>query len=354
MDATRTIMKLPRRKFLHLAAGAAALPVMSRIARAQTYPTKPVRLTVGFAAGGSADIVARLIGQRLTDELSQPFIVENRPGAGTNIGTEAVAKAMPDGYTLLLVTTANAINATLYEKLNFQVIRDIAPVACLGREPNAMVVHPAVPARNVPEFIAYAKANPGKVTMASGGNGAPSHISGELFKMMTGVNLVHVPYRGAAPALTDLVGGQVQLYFAPMLATIEYIRAGTLRALAVTTRERSGALPGIPAVEEFVPGYEASQWYGIGAPRGTPAGIIDKLNRGQCRSRRPEDKGAVRRYGHHGACGLAHRIRRIHRRGDREVGQGRQILRRQGGLSCSLSEGYFSTLSGHSPATTEE
>jgi tripartite-type tricarboxylate transporter receptor subunit TctC len=233
---------------------AAALPAFSRAAKAQTYPSRPVRLIVGFAAGGSADIVARLVGQRLTDELSQPFIVENRPGAGTNIGTEAAAKAMPDGYTLLLVTTANAINTTLYEKLNFNFIRDIAPVAGLVREPNAMVVHPAVPARNVAEFIAYAKANPGKVAMASAGNGAPSHISGELFKMMTGVNLVHVPYRGGGPALIDLVGGQVQLYFAPMLATIEYIRAGTLRALAVTTRERSGALPGVPAVDEFVPG----------------------------------------------------------------------------------------------------
>jgi tripartite-type tricarboxylate transporter receptor subunit TctC len=272
-------MKRSRRQFLYLAAGAAALPALSRAAKAQTYPSRPVRLIVGFAAGGSADIVARLVGQRLTDELSQPFIVENRPGAGTNIGTEAAAKAMPDGYTLLLVTTANAINTTLYEKLNFNFIRDIAPVAGLVREPNAMVVHPAVPARNVAEFIAYAKANPGKVAMASAGNGAPSHISGELFKMMTGVDLVHVPYRGGGPALIDLVGGQVQLYFAPMLATIEYIRAGTLRALAVTTRERSGALPGIPAVDEFVPGYEASQWYGIGAPRGTSAQIVDKLNR---------------------------------------------------------------------------
>jgi tripartite-type tricarboxylate transporter receptor subunit TctC len=272
-------MKPSRRQLLYLAAGAAALPALSRAAKAQTYPSRPVRLIVGFAAGGSADIVARLIGQRLTDELSQPFIVENRPGAGTNIGTEAAAKAMSDGYTLLLVTTANAINTTLYEKLNFNFIRDVAPVASLVREPQVMVVHPSVPARNVPEFIAYAKANPGKVTMASAGNGAPSHISGELFKMMTGVNLVHVPYRGGGPALIDLVGGQVQLYFAPMLATIEYIRAGTLRALAVTTRERSGALPGIPAVDEFVPGYEASQWYGIGAPRGTSAEIVDKLNR---------------------------------------------------------------------------
>jgi tripartite-type tricarboxylate transporter receptor subunit TctC len=273
-------MKIPhRRQFLHLAAGAVALPAASRIARAQTYPSRPVRLIVGFAPGGSADIVARLVGQQLADKLGQPFVVENRPGAGTNIGTEAALKAAADGYTLLLVTTANAINATLYEKLNFNFIRDIAPVAGLVREPNAMVVHPAVPARSVAEFIAYAKANPGKVTMASAGNGAPSHISGELFKMMTGVNLVHVPYRGGGPALIDLVGGQVQVYFAPMLATMEYIKAGTLRALAVTTKERSETLPGVPAVDEFVPGYEASQWYGIGAPRGISAEIVDKLNR---------------------------------------------------------------------------
>jgi tripartite-type tricarboxylate transporter receptor subunit TctC len=273
-------MKPSRRQFLYLASGAAALPALSRAVKAEaSYPTRPVRLIVGFAAGGSADIVARLIGQRLTDELSQAFVVENRPGAGTNIGTEAAAKAMPDGYTLLLVTTANTINTTLYEKLNFNFIGDIAPVASLVREPNAMVVHPAFPARDVAEFIAYAKANPGKVTMASAGNGAPSHISGELFKMMTGLNLVHVPYRGGGPALSDLIGGQVQLYFAPMLATIEYIRAGTLRALAVTTRERSVALPGIPAMDEFVPGYEATQWYGIGVPKNTPAEIVDKLNR---------------------------------------------------------------------------
>jgi tripartite-type tricarboxylate transporter receptor subunit TctC len=236
-------------------------------------------MIVGFAPGGSADIVARLIGQWLSERLGQQFIIENRPGAGTNIATEAVAEATPDGYTLLLVTAANFINATLYEKLNFDFIRDIAPVASLSREQNVMVVHPSVPAKTVLEFIAYAKANPGKISMASGGNGAPSHVSGELFKMLTGVNMVHIPYRGAGPALTDLLGGQVQVYFAPMSAAIEYIRADKLRALAVTTTQRSKALADIPTVNEFVPGYEASQWYGIGAPKNTPAEIVAKLNR---------------------------------------------------------------------------
>jgi tripartite-type tricarboxylate transporter receptor subunit TctC len=270
---------LRRRQFVHLAAGTAAVLVVTQIAKAQTYPSRPVRVIVGFAAGGSADIIARLMGQWLSERLGQQFIVENRPGAGTNIATEAVAEAMPDGYTLLLVTAANFINATLYKKLNFNFSRDIAPVASLSREPSVMVVHPAVPAKTVSEFIAYAKANPGKITMASGGNGAPSHVSGELFKMMTGVEMVHVPYRGAGPALTDLLGGQVQVYFTPMSAAIEYIRAGKLRALAVTTAKRSEALADIPTVSEFVPGYEASQWYGIGAPKSTPAEIVAKLNR---------------------------------------------------------------------------
>jgi tripartite-type tricarboxylate transporter receptor subunit TctC len=272
-------MDLPRRQFLRAAAAVAAVAGLPRPASALDYPARSVRLIVGFSAGGPADILARLIAQWLTDDLGHPFVVENRPGAGTNIGTEAVAKAVPDGYTLLLITAANAINATLYEKLSFNFSHDIAPVAPLGREPNILVVHPSVPARSVPEFIAYAKANPGKVTMASGGVGAASHLSGELFKLMTGITLVHVPYRGAAPALTDLVGGQVQLYFAPMLSTIEYVRAGKLRALAVTTAERSGALPDVPAVAEFIPGYDAGQWYGIGAPTGTPPEIVDKLNR---------------------------------------------------------------------------
>jgi tripartite-type tricarboxylate transporter receptor subunit TctC len=272
-------MEIRRRQFLHLAAGAAALPAASRIAHAQAYPTNPVRIVVGYAAGGSADIVARLMGQWLSERLSRQFLVENRPGASTNIATEAVAKAMPDGYTLLLITAANSINATLYEKLNFNFIRDIAPVASLSRESNVMVVHPSVPAHTVPEFITLAKANPGTITMASGGNGSPSHMAGELFDMLTGVKLVHVPYRGAGPALTDLLGAQVQVYFTPIAAAVEYIRSGKLRALAVTTTTRLEALPDIPTVGDFVPGYEASTWEGLGAPRRTPAEIIDKLNK---------------------------------------------------------------------------
>jgi len=272
-------MKLPRRNFLHLAAGAAALPVVSRIARAQTYPTRPVRIIIGFAAGGPADIVARLIAQWLSERLGQPFVIENRPGAGTNIATEAVVNAPADGYTLLLVHAANAINATLYDKLNFNFIRDIVPVASLMRAPTVLEVNPSVPAKTVPEFIAYAKANPGKLIMASGGIGAPSHVFGELFKFMTGVNLVHVPYRGAAPALTDLLAGQVQVYFDPIPNSIGYIRAGKVRPLAITSATRSEALPDVPTVSEFVPGYEATTWYGVGVPRNTPAKIVDKLNK---------------------------------------------------------------------------
>jgi tripartite-type tricarboxylate transporter receptor subunit TctC len=272
-------MKLPRRTFLHLAAGAAALPALPRIVRAQAYPTRPVRFVAAFAAGGGSDILSRLMGQSLSERLGQPFVIENRPGAAGNIGTEAVVRAPPDGYTLLLVGAWNAINATLYDKLNFNFIRDIAPVAGISQEPNAIVVHPLVPAKTVPEFIAYANANPGKVNMASGGNGAPSHVSGELFKMLAGVSLVHVPYRGAGPALVDLLGGQVQVMFAPMTVSIEYIRAGKLRPLAATTAIRSEALPDIPTVSEFVPGYEASQWYGVGVPKNTPAEVVNKLNR---------------------------------------------------------------------------
>jgi tripartite-type tricarboxylate transporter receptor subunit TctC len=271
-------VKLPRRSFLHLAAGAAALPSVSRIAGAQTYPTRPVRIIAGFAPGGSADIVARLIGQLLTDRLGQRFITENRPGAGGNIGTEAVVKAPADGYTLLLIVPANAINATLYDNLNFNFIRDIVPVGTISRESYIMEVNPSFPAKTVPEFIAYAKANPGKVSMASSGNGTGVHLAGELFKMMTGVNLVHVPYRGGAPAITDLLGGQVQVMFAVMSSSIEYIRAGKLRALAVTTSTRSEVLPGIPTVGEFVPGYEVSSVYGLGAPKSTPTEIVEKLN----------------------------------------------------------------------------
>jgi tripartite-type tricarboxylate transporter receptor subunit TctC len=271
-------MKLPRRQFLHLAAGAAALPAMSRTARAQSYPTRPVRIVVGLTAGSASDIVARLVGQWLSERLGQQFIVENRPGAGTNIAAEAVVRSAPDGYTLLLAASPNAINASLYEKLSFNFIRDIAPVAAISREPNVVVLNPSVPTRTVPEFIAYAKANPGRINMASAGNGSTSHLAGELFKMMTGVNMVHVPYRGGGPALTDLLAGQVQVFFPPMVVPIAQLKAGKLRALAVTTATRSEALLDIPTVGEFVPGYEASVWFGFGAPNGTPAEIIDKLN----------------------------------------------------------------------------
>jgi tripartite-type tricarboxylate transporter receptor subunit TctC len=272
-------MKLPRRNFLHLAAGAAALPVVTRIARAQVYPTRPVRLIVPVAPAGASDITARLMGQWLSERLGQPFIIENRPGGGGNIGTEAVVRAPADGYTLLTVGGYNAINAALYDKLNFNLIRDIAPVAGVIRSTAVMVVHPSVPAKSVPEFIAYAKANPGKVYFASAGNGTTNHVAGELFKMMAGVDIVHVPYRGGGPALNDLLGGQVQVMFVPTVSSIEYIRAGRLRALAITAATRSDVLPDVPTVDEFVPGYEASTWYGIGAPKATPAEIVEKLNK---------------------------------------------------------------------------
>jgi tripartite-type tricarboxylate transporter receptor subunit TctC len=272
-------MNLHRRQFLHLAAGVAALPAASRIAWAQAYPTRPVRVIVPFPPAGGVDIMARLMGQWLSERLGQSFIIENRPGAGSNIGTEAVVRAPADGYTLLMVLTPNAFNATLYDKLNFNFIRDIAPVGAISRESNVMVVHPSVPARTVPEFIAYAKANPGKLNMASAGNGSAPHVYGELFKMMAGLNLVHVPYRGAGPALTDLLGGQVQVMFATISSSIEYIRVGKLRPLAVTATMRSEALPDIPTVGDFVAGYEASTWYGVGAPKITPTEIVDKLNK---------------------------------------------------------------------------
>jgi tripartite-type tricarboxylate transporter receptor subunit TctC len=273
-------MKLPhRRQFLHLAAGAAALPALPCIAPAEAYPTRPVRIIVGAPPGGAFDILARLIGQWLSERFRQPFIVENRPGAGTNIGTEAVVKAAPDGYTLLFFDVSPAINTNLYDNLNFVFLRDIAPIASIVRSPLIMVVHPAIPAKTVPEFIAYAKANPGKINMASTGNGATPHVTGELFKMMAGVDMVHVPYRGAAPAITDLLSGQVQVLFISPLVSIEHIKTGRLRALAVTTAMRSDALPGIPTMGEFVPGYEASTWYGVGAPKATPAEIVDKLNK---------------------------------------------------------------------------
>ena len=270
-------MKLPRRKFLHLAAGAAVLPAFSIIARAQAYPSRPVRVVVAAPAGGAADILARLIGQLLSERLGQPFVIENRPGGGNNIGTEAVVRAPPDGHTLLLVQTANAINMTFYDKLNFNFVRDIAPVAGIDREPYVMLVHPSVPAKTIPEFIAYAKANPSKLNMASPGNGTGAHVVGELFKMMAGVSMVHVPYRGSA--FPDLLSGQVQLYFGVVASSIEYIKAGKLRALAVTTAARSDALPDIPTMREFVPDFEASLFYGLGAPKSTPAEIVDKLNK---------------------------------------------------------------------------
>src|SRR5262245_34676622 len=272
-------MKLPRRQFLHLAAGAAALPVVSRIAWAQAYPARPVGIVVGAAPSGTYDIMARLIGEWLSERLGQPFVIENRPGAGTTIGTEAVVKAPPDGYTLLLVGAAAVTSALLCHKLNFNLIRDIAPVAGVLRGPHVMVVNPSVPTKTVPEFIAYAKANPGKVSFGSGGIGTVADMAGELFKVMAGVNMVHVPYRGNAPALTDLIAGQMQLMFADMPSSIEHIKAGKLRALAVTTAVRSEILPEVPTMNEFVPGYEASFWSGVGAPKNTPAEIIDRLNK---------------------------------------------------------------------------
>src|SRR5262245_32531021 len=271
-------MRLPRRKLLYLAASVVALPAVSRNGRAQAWPTGPVRIVVGFTPGGGADIIARLTGQWLSERLGQPFVIENRPGAGTNIATEAVVRAPPDGYTLLFAFSSNAINATLYQRLSFNFIRDITPAASIMRAPNVVLVHPSVSAKTVPEFIELAKANPGKLSMASGGNGSTAHLAGELFKMMTGVDLVHVPYRGTAPATTDLLGGQVQVSFSPVTGTIEYIRSGKLRALAVTSKLRSEALPDIPPVDDFVPGYEASAWYGLAAPRNTPSDIVDSLN----------------------------------------------------------------------------
>ena len=269
-------MKLPhRRQFLHLAAGAAALPVASRFACAQAYPTRPVRITVPAPPGGSLDTAARLMGQWLSERLGQPFVIESRPGAATNVGTDVVVRAPSDGYTLLLVSAINAVNATLYEKLNFNFVRDIAPVAIIMRVPFVMEVNPTVPAKTVPEFIAYAKANPGMINFASTGIGSGTHVVGELFKIMTGVNLVHVPYRGEAPALTDLIGGQVQVFFGTLPGSIELIRAGKLRPLAVTTAKRQGVLPDIPTLSDFLTGYEAS---GVGAPKDTPAEVIERLN----------------------------------------------------------------------------
>jgi tripartite-type tricarboxylate transporter receptor subunit TctC len=272
-------MKLGRRRLLTLGAAAVAAPIASRLATAQAYPTRPLRWIVGFAPGGSTDILARLIGPWLAERLGQPVVIENRPGAGSNIATEAVVNAPADGHTLLMISPAHAVNATLYAKLNYVFIRDIAPVAGINREANVMVVNPSFPAKTVPEFVAYAKANPGKVNMASSGNGTSVHVAGELFNMMSGIKMTHVPYRGAGPAITDLIGGQVQVMFAAMPSAIEHVRGGSLRALAVTTAARSPALPDVPRVAEFVPGYEASSWYGVGVPKATPADTIGTLNK---------------------------------------------------------------------------
>lgn len=272
-------MKLQRRQFLQLAAAAVALPVTSGTASAQAYPARPVRLVIGYTPGGSADLTARLMGQWLSEKLGQSFVIENRPGGGTNIATEAVVRAAPDGYTLMLVAPANAINATLYEKLNFDFLRDIEPVAGIIRFPNVVAVNPSLPIHSIPELIAYAKANPGKLNMASSGNGSTIHMSGELFKMLTGINMVHVPYRGGAPAITDLIAGQVQVMFDNIPTCAEHVKSGKLRGLAVTSTTRSQVLPDLPVVADFLPGYEASAWYGIGAPKGTPPEIIERLNR---------------------------------------------------------------------------
>ena len=274
----RAVVKLPRRRFLHLAAGAAVLPAGARIARAQTYPTRPVRVIAGFAAGGPTDIVARIIGQWLSERLGQPFVVENRPGAGSNLATEMVIRAQADGYTLLLGGIPNAINATLYDNLSFDFIRDIAPVASISRDTLVFVVHPSVPASTVPEFIAYAKASAGQLSMGSGGIGSPSHLAIELLKVMTGIDVVHVPYRGAGPGIAALLAGQVQAYFASSVTSVEHVRAGKLRALAVTTITRLEALPDIPTMSDFLPGFEVSGWQGLVAPKNTPTEIIDRLN----------------------------------------------------------------------------
>jgi len=271
-------VNLLRRQFLHLAAGAAALPALPRMTWAQAYPSRPVRWVVPFPPGGPAEILARLFGQFMSERLGQPFVIENRPGAGGNIGTEAVVRSPPDGYTMLLVTTANAINASLYERLNYNFIRDIAPVAALIRVPAVLEINPMVPVDSVPAFVAYAKANPGRLNMASAGNGTIQHVAGEMFKMMTGLSLQHVPYRGQAPALTDLIGGQVQVMFDSMPASIEHIRAGKVRALAVTTTARSDVLPQRPTVRDFVPDFEASAWYGVAMPANTPQVNVDKIN----------------------------------------------------------------------------
>ena len=332
------VMKVRRRQFLHLAAGAAASPVFLHPAWAQSYPTRPVRLVAPFPPGGSIDITARLIGQWLTDKLGQ-VIVENRPGAGGNTGSEAALNSAPDGYTLLVCSVANAISATLYQKLNYD-IRDIAPVAGISRAPNVMVVHPSVPAKTVPEFIAYAKANPGKINMASSGVGTSIHLSGELFKLMTGVDMQHVPYRGSAPMLTDLLAGQVQVAFDNLQPSIPHIKADKLRALAVTTATRSDALPDLPTIADFVPGYEASTWNGVCAPKNTPPEIVERLNREiNAGLADRDDQGTARPGGRVGASGLARGLPQGDSRRDREVGQGDPRDQHQGGVALPVGRG---------------
>jgi tripartite-type tricarboxylate transporter receptor subunit TctC len=321
-------VEVARRHMLQLAGGAVVLAAAPRPARADSYPVKPVRWIIGYTPGGTTDILSRLVAQGLSEQLGQPFIIETRPGAGTNIATETVVRAPPDGYTLLFVGAPNAINATLYAKLNFNFIRDIAPVAGIVRVPNAMVVHPSVPVTTVPEFIAYAKSNPGKINMASSGVGSSPHLAGELFKMMAGVDVQHVPYRGAAPALTDLLAGQVHLYFVTTPSSIGYIKAGRLRAIAVTTAAPVSELPGVPTISEFLPGFEASAWYGVGSPKDTPADIIGKLNRA-INGALADDPCTAQRAGLHGHPWLARRLRSADRRRNREMGQGSQVLGRE-------------------------
>jgi tripartite-type tricarboxylate transporter receptor subunit TctC len=325
---------LPRRRFLRLAAGAAALSSVSRIARAQTYPLRPVRIIVGFPAGGATDTLARLIGQWLSDHLGQQFIIENRPGAASNIATEAVVRAPSDGYTLLLVTSPNAINATLYERLNYNFIRDIAPVAGIFSVPNVLDVNPSVPAKTVPEFIAYAKANPGKLNLGSAGVGSVEHVSGELFKMVTGVDMVHVPYRGGVPAMTDLIIGQVQVMFSPVAGALEHLRAGRLHALAVTTQTRSPALPELPTVGEFVPGYDVSTFFGVGVPKNTPVEIIERLNKEiNAALADPEMKARLADLGDTIIPGSPAQFAKLIADETEKVGEGDQVRRPQGGLN---------------------
>jgi tripartite-type tricarboxylate transporter receptor subunit TctC len=341
-------VKLLRRTLLTFAAAVAAAAAFPRLAAAEDYPTRPVRIIAGFAAGGGVDVTARLIGQWLGERLGQSFVIENRTGAGGNIGTEAVVNAAPDGYTLLLASVPNAVNATLYDKLNFNFMRDTTPVAGIIRVPMVMLLNPSVPATTVSEFIAYAKANPEKVNMASAGKGSAPHMAGELFKMMASINLVHVPYRGQGPALSDLLGGQVQVLFAATPGTVDYIATGRLRALAVTSASRAQVLPDLPPVGNFVPGYEASQWYGVSAPKNTPAEIVAKLNR---RYRRSSDEGPLRRDRRRAAAGLIGRVRPADRRGNREVGQGGPRRGDQAGVTCPVARHERSEMRGRSLQT---